>query len=92
VAGLVEDNNGFLWVSTSEGRIAFIGGQLSRFDRQAGTFTSFSSIDGLPNIGFFIGALLKSRDGMLFFEGKAVLPPSTRKRFGKTSSDHRRWC
>jgi signal transduction histidine kinase/ligand-binding sensor domain-containing protein len=69
VAGLVEDNNGFLWVSTSEGAFASIGGQLSRFDRQAETFTNFSSIDGLPDIGFFRGAFLKSRDGKLFFGG-----------------------
>jgi signal transduction histidine kinase len=69
VAGLVEDNNGFLWVSTSEGAFASIGGQLSRFDRQAGTFTIFSRIDGLPDIGFFRGAFLRSRDGMLFFGG-----------------------
>ena len=69
VAGLVEDNNGFLWVSTSAGAFASIGGQLSRFDRRAGTFTNFSGIDGLPDIGFFRGAFLKSRDGMLFFGG-----------------------
>ena len=65
IAGLLEDDNGYLWMS----EISYRHGKLSRFNPALETFDNFDSQDGLPDIGFSRNAAMKSRDGRLFFGG-----------------------
>jgi ligand-binding sensor domain-containing protein/signal transduction histidine kinase len=64
VSCILEDDNGFLWMSTSRG--------ISRFDVQNKHFQNFSIADGLPGgdlTGW--GACARMRDGELYFGGFA---------------------
>lgn len=59
VYGILEDNQGFLWLSTNRG--------LSRFDPRTETFKNYDVSDGLPSNEFNSGAYFKGRSGELFF-------------------------
>jgi len=70
IASIVEDEEGFLWISTYQGSWAEPKqGRISHFDPQAETFSTFGPEDGLPEIGFNINCVLKRRDGRLMFGG-----------------------
>jgi signal transduction histidine kinase/ligand-binding sensor domain-containing protein/DNA-binding response OmpR family regulator len=58
---ILEDNNHFLWISTSNG--------LSRFDPDREQFRKFTSRDGLRNDQFNYGAAYKADNGDLLFGG-----------------------
>jgi len=58
---VLEDNDGFLWISTING--------LSRFDPQKETFKNFDKQDGLQNNQFRYGACYKTPSGELIFGG-----------------------
>ena len=61
VFGIIEDDAGNLWVSTSNG--------LSMFNPVLKTFKNYTSRDGLPGNEFNKNAFLKSSGGELFFGG-----------------------
>lgn len=61
VFGIMEDDSGNLWVSTSNG--------VSMFNPVLKTFKNYNSSDGLPGNEFNKNAYLKSSDGELFFGG-----------------------
>jgi serine phosphatase RsbU (regulator of sigma subunit) len=61
VYGIVEDEEGFLWISTSKG--------LSRFDTEKQTFRNYDVESGLQSNEFNQNAYLKSRSGYLYFGG-----------------------
>ncbi len=61
VYGIIEDDRGLLWMSTNRG--------LSRFDPRTRTFRNFDLRDGLQSNEFNSGALLLSRDGLMYFGG-----------------------
>lgn len=61
VRGIVEDNNGQLWISTNYG--------LSCFDPAGGNFTNYTTEDGLPNNQFYWNAFAKSSDGKVWLGG-----------------------
>lgn len=58
---ILEDNDHFLWVSTTNG--------LSKFDPGKERFHNFSLKNGFQNNQFTYGAALKTRDGELLFGG-----------------------
>jgi len=58
---ILEDDNHYLWISTSHG--------LSNFDTKKGQFRNFTSKDGLRNDQFNYGAAYKTKDGELLFGG-----------------------
>jgi ligand-binding sensor domain-containing protein/HPt (histidine-containing phosphotransfer) domain-containing protein len=61
IYGLVQDDDGYLWISTNRG--------LSRFDPDSLTFKNFDANDGLQSNEFNAGACFKSKSGELFFGG-----------------------
>jgi len=61
VYGILEDNNGFLWMSTNFG--------ISRFDPRDITFRNYDAGDGLQSNQFNMGAFAKSDDGEFYFGG-----------------------
>lgn len=61
VYGMVEDNAGYLWMTTNWG--------ISRFDRKAETFLNFDVSDGLQSNEFNANAYLLSKSGEVFFGG-----------------------
>ena len=61
VYGILEDDCGNLWLSTSDG--------LSRFNLQTETFKNYDVRDGLQSDEFNAGAYYKSRSGEMFFGG-----------------------
>jgi signal transduction histidine kinase/ligand-binding sensor domain-containing protein/CheY-like chemotaxis protein len=61
IQGIVEDNKGNIWVSTLMG--------ISKFDRSSNTFKNYKEIDGLQGDEFTQKAILKTRDGEMFFGG-----------------------
>ncbi|MCP5047534.1 MAG: histidine kinase, partial [bacterium] len=61
VYGILEDNNGYLWISTNNG--------LSRFDRRSGMFKNYTRKDGLQSNEFNSEAYFKSPNGEMFFGG-----------------------
>jgi len=64
IIGILEDNNGHLWLSTNKG--------ISRFDpsRPAGkTFRNYDVSDGLQSNEFNASAYHKSKSGEMFFGG-----------------------
>lgn len=61
VYGILEDNNGGLWISTNNG--------LSKLDEKKGTFLNYDVSDGLQDNQFYWGASCKSRTGELIFGG-----------------------
>ena len=71
---ILEDNDHFLWVSTSNG--------LSKFNPETGRFQNYTSRDGLTNNQFTYGAAYKSKDGKLLFgsiSGFNIFDPSVVK-------------
>jgi signal transduction histidine kinase/ligand-binding sensor domain-containing protein/DNA-binding response OmpR family regulator len=58
---ILEDNFGYLWISTVNG--------LSRFDPQKEKFKNFDKLDGLQNNQFQYGACYKTPKGELIFGG-----------------------
>ncbi len=61
IYGIVEDNQGYIWVSTNGG--------LSKLDPQTTTFKNYDASDGLQSSRFFWGASAKTRQGELVFGG-----------------------
>ncbi len=61
VNDILEDNQGFLWLSTNNG--------LSRFNPLTETFRNYDVADGLQSNEFFFGASTKTRRGELLFGG-----------------------
>lgn len=61
IYGILEDDNGNLWLSTNYG--------LSKFNIETETFTNYSTSDGLTNIEYNTGAYFKNSEGLLFFGG-----------------------
>ena len=61
VYGILEDNQGYLWLSTNNG--------LSRFDPTTASFRNYDVHDGLQSNEFNSGAFYKGDDGELFFGG-----------------------
>jgi len=61
VYGILEDEDGYLWVSTNLG--------ISRFDPIAGTFENFTARDGLQSNEFNASAFAKDENGRLYFGG-----------------------
>ncbi len=61
VYGILEDNSGYLWISTLNG--------LSRFDPREESFWNFDKQDGLRNNKFNYNAFCKTRMGEMVFGG-----------------------
>ncbi len=61
VYGILPDGRGRLWLSTNSG--------LSRFDPLTESFRTYDVADGLQSNEFNAGALLRARDGSLYFGG-----------------------
>ena len=61
VYGILEDAQGYLWLSTNFG--------ISRFDPETETFRNFDVGDGLQSNEFNSGAYAKGRGGELYFGG-----------------------
>jgi signal transduction histidine kinase len=61
IAGILEDSEGNLWISTYGG--------LSKFDLKTEVFLSYGAKNGLQGDGFNQGAYYKNKDGELFFGG-----------------------
>ncbi|MCL5028662.1 MAG: histidine kinase [Bacteroidetes bacterium] len=74
IYGILEDNDGNLWLSTDNG--------LSKFNSKTGVFRNYYQSDGLQGNQFFWGASFKGRNGELFFGGtngvNAFYPSSLR--------------
>jgi len=71
VYGILEDEKGYLWMSTNFG--------ISRFDPETGIFQNFDAGDGLQSNEFNSGAYAKGRNGELYFggiEGLTIFHPS----------------
>lgn len=72
VRGILEDNEGNLWISTCNG--------LSYFNPETERFSSFTVSDGLANNQFYWNAAMKRYDGSLCFghvDGLSVVHPET---------------
>jgi signal transduction histidine kinase/ligand-binding sensor domain-containing protein len=61
VYGILEDDQGFLWLSTNLG--------ISRFDPESETFKNFDVSDGLQSNEFNVGAYFIDESGEMFFGG-----------------------
>jgi class 3 adenylate cyclase len=61
VYGIVNDDDGKLWMSTNNG--------ISRFNPKTGVFRNFSYVDGLQNDEFNRNAYGRLNDGTIFFGG-----------------------
>ncbi len=61
VYSILEDESGYLWLSTNNG--------LSRFDPSSGTFLNFDENDGLQGDEFNKGAFYRTHTGELIFGG-----------------------
>ena len=59
IAGIVEDNEGYLWISTEKG--------LAKFDQE--NFRVYEINDGLPGNVFNVHSFYKDSKGELFFGG-----------------------
>jgi ligand-binding sensor domain-containing protein/signal transduction histidine kinase/DNA-binding response OmpR family regulator len=62
VRGIVEDDNGNLWISTNRG--------LSRFNPETKEFKNFTEDDGLNSNEFYMGSCLRLRSGEIFMGGE----------------------
>ena len=62
IIGIVEDNSGNLWISTSNG--------LSKFDSKKETCINYDVTDGLQGNEFWHNAYFKDQEGRLFFGGQ----------------------
>jgi ligand-binding sensor domain-containing protein len=63
IYGAVQDDQGYIWMSTNLG--------LSRLDPKTGRVKNYDAGDGLPNNEFNEGAFHRSKDGELFFGGNS---------------------
>ncbi|UCF65461.1 MAG: hypothetical protein JSW33_06420 [bacterium] len=61
VYGILEDEKGFLWLSTNQG--------LSRFDPETETFINYDSKDGIQGNEFNGNAFFRNKRGEMFFGG-----------------------
>ncbi|WP_258097505.1 two-component regulator propeller domain-containing protein [Marinoscillum pacificum] len=61
VLNIIEDNQGFLWITTNRG--------MSRFDPNTESFTNFFREDGLQNNQFMTRSAYKTSKGKLLFGG-----------------------
>ncbi len=61
VYSILEDADGYLWMSTNYG--------LSRFDPETKTFRNFDAGDGLQSNEFNMGSYAKSESGLFYFGG-----------------------
>jgi ligand-binding sensor domain-containing protein/signal transduction histidine kinase len=61
VYGILEDENGYIWMSTNFG--------ISRFDPEARTFRNYDAGDGLQSNEFNMGAFAKGKNGDFYFGG-----------------------
>ncbi len=61
IKGIVEDNNGNLWISTSNG--------LKQLDPKTKSVRTYNTGDGLQDMEFEANAYLKTRDGQIYFGG-----------------------
>lgn len=61
VYGLLQDDDGFLWMSTNKG--------ISKFNPKSKRFTNYSVKDGLQSNEFNMQAYMKSQNGLLYFGG-----------------------
>lgn len=61
IYGIMEDDDGNLWLSTLKG--------LSKFDPREGTFRNYDTRDGLQGNEFSQGAYFKARSGEMLFGG-----------------------
>ncbi len=61
INGILEDDRGNLWLSTSSG--------LSRFDPESEVFRNFDAGNGMQNHGFHRNASFRSTSGEMFFGG-----------------------
>ena len=61
IKGIVEDNNGILWISTSSG--------ITRLNPETKETRRYNTIDGLQGQEFEANAFLKTKDGYVFFGG-----------------------
>jgi len=61
VYGILEDDQGYLWLSTNDG--------LSRFDPKTAAFKNYDETDGLQGHEFNAGAYFKNKKGEMFFGG-----------------------
>lgn len=64
VTGILEADDGTLWLSTTEG--------ISQFDLQRKTFQNYSVADGMLSNEFKPNSCFKSNDGLMFFGGKGI--------------------
>ena len=61
VHGIVEDGQGYLWLSTNHG--------ISRFDPDNETFRNYDENSGVQRSDFFGGARFRDRQGYIYFGG-----------------------
>ncbi len=61
IYGILEDDNGYLWISTNQG--------LSKFNPVEETFYNFDVVDGLQGSQFYWRACMRSRSGEMYFGG-----------------------
>lgn len=61
VYGVLDDENGHLWLSTNKG--------LSRFNKKTKLFNNYTEVDGLMSNEFNLGAYMRSSKGELYFGG-----------------------
>ena len=59
IYGILEDNSGNLWMSTSSG--------ISKFDKDKQVFRNFDKTDGLLSNGYIFGSYFKNKKGEMFF-------------------------
>lgn len=59
VYGILNDGNGFLWLSTNKG--------IAKFDPKRDRFENFNEVDGLVSTEFNQGAFMISKRGVLYF-------------------------
>lgn len=79
VLGILEDNSGFLWLSTDNG--------LSKF--KGNNFKSYTARDGLPGNVFNNNSYLKDKNGRLYFGGYmglvSFIPAEIKENFNTSS-------
>ena len=61
IKGILEDNDGNLWISTSNG--------ITKFNPDTYAFKKFNIGDGLQGLEFEVGSCMKAKNGELFFGG-----------------------
>ncbi len=62
IKGILEDNEGYLWITTSKG--------LCRFNYDSLSFTNYNRDDGLNSNEFYARSCLKTKKGLFFLGGE----------------------